>query len=236
MKAMVFAAGLGTRLKELTKNKPKCLMEVGGTTLLEHVIDALKSAGVSSIVINVHYLADQIERYIASKNSFGINISLSHEATLLDTGGGLKKVRDFFEGQKAFLIHNADIYTSYDLKQMVDAHNSRRGSIATLGVMRRESLRGLYFDGDSHLTGWSEEKNALKTPAPTDQLLAFSGISIASSELFQYMGAEDVFSIITAFLNAARSTGRVWGHIIQDCEWTDIGTPEQLNALRQKLG
>lgn len=231
MKAMIFAAGVGSRLKELTRDTPKCLMEVGGKTMLEHVVDRLKAAGVTGVAINVHHHADKVTRFVQERNNFNLEVVISHETTLLDTGGGLKKVASFFSGEDAFLIHNADIYSTFDLSHLVKSHRAHN-AVATLAVMARDSRRGLYFDPAYHLVGWTGEES----PPDSSALLNFSGISVASHEIFSHMGSEDVFSIIKTFLAAARTTQRVWGERIQDAEWTDIGTPEQLEALRKRLG
>jgi N-acetyl-alpha-D-muramate 1-phosphate uridylyltransferase len=232
MKAMVFAAGVGSRLKELTKDHPKCLMVAGGKTLLEHVILRLKAAGVTEIMINVHHLHQQVIDYVLAHSHFDISISFSYERELLDTGGGLKNVRDFFRGESCFLIHNSDIYSNLNLSALVDYHKSR-SSIATLAVMKRSSARGLYFDSAQQLVGWTSEKDQLP---PTDsELLAFSGISAASAELFDFMPNTDAFSLITPFLSAARASNRVTGYRIDQSEWTDIGTPESLLALQKRI-
>jgi N-acetyl-alpha-D-muramate 1-phosphate uridylyltransferase len=230
MKAMIFAAGIGSRLKELTRDTPKCLMQVGDKTMLEHVVDRLKSAGVSGLAINVHHHADKVTRFLRDKDNFGLEVLVSHESSLLDTGGGLKKVASFFGNEDAFLIHNADIFSTVDLAGLVHKHRSRN-AIGTLAVMVRPSQRGLYFDSAHHLVGWTGEKN----PPPSSDLLSFCGISVASSEIFSHMGSEDVFSIIKTFITAARSTGRVWGEVVSGADWTDIGTPEQLEALRKRV-
>lgn len=230
MKAMIFAAGIGSRLKEFTRDRPKCLMEVGGTTMLEHVINRLKVVGVSAVAINVHHHAEQVVQFVQSKSNFNLEVLFSHEPSLLDTGGGLKKVAPFFAGEDTFLIHNADIFSDIDLGRLVDQHRAQK-AVATLAVMERPSARGLYFDQDRHLIGWSGEKDL----SPSGKLLGFSGISVASHEIFSYMGEEEVFSIIKTFLAAARDSKRVWGEVVSGADWTDIGTPEQLLTLRQKL-
>jgi len=232
MKAMIFAAGVGSRLKELTRDTPKCLMSLGKETILEHVVVKLKAAGVTSLVINVHHHAEQILTFAKAHNNFGLPIFFSHEPALLDTGGGLKKVSTHFAGEKAFLIHNADVYCELDLSTLVRTHLAQ-GSVATLAVMKRPSARGLYFSDDRHLVGWTQEAS----PPPLHaNLFGFCGISVASDEIFSYMEPDDTFSIIKPFLSAARATHRVFGEVLTDTAWVDIGTPEQLQALRERLG
>ena len=231
---MIFAAGVGSRLKELTKNTPKCLMQAGGKTLLEHAVERLKAAGVRAVMINVHHHAEQVQDFVRAQKKFGLQVSFSEESVLLDTGGGLKKAKEFFEGQTAFLVHNADVYSNCDLSALVAAHKAKRG-VATLAVMQRYSSRGLFFNANMQLRGWTEEVPPYSPAKGSDQLLAFSGISVASSELFQYMDDSDAFSIVRPFLKAAKTTERVWGHSIDGSEWVDIGTPEHLKALQDRL-
>jgi NDP-sugar pyrophosphorylase family protein len=231
MKAMIFAAGVGSRLKELTRATPKCLMEVGGKTMLERVVDRLKEVGVTALAINTHHHAEQVSDYIKSKGYFGLEVLISHEPVLLDTGGGLKKAAPFFAGEEAFLIHNADIYSNIDLAHLVEVHRSNN-AVGTLAVMERPSKRGLYVDSGHHLIGWTQEEN----PAPKEaSLYSFCGISVASHEIFSHMTAEGAFSIISSFLSAARATNRVYGELVTGVDWTDIGTPEQLEALRGRI-
>jgi NDP-sugar pyrophosphorylase family protein len=232
MKAMIFAAGIGSRLKEFTHNTPKCLMALGSSTILEHVISQLKQVGVQEIVINLHHFPEQITNYLKQHSNFGLTVHLSHEPELLDTGGGLKQAKRYFEGERAFLVHNSDIYCTQSLAPILEAHKVR-GSIATLGTMRRQSKRGLYFNSDSQLVGWTEESIA----APLDSALrAFSGISVCSSEIFNFMDSRFKFSIVESFLAASRATGRVHSAEIDPDKWVDIGTPEKLADLRAKLG
>jgi NDP-sugar pyrophosphorylase family protein len=231
MKAMIFAAGIGSRLKELTRNTPKCMMEVGGKTMLEHVVERLTAVGVTALAINVHHHADQVTDFIKSKNYFGLEVVISHEPKLLDTGGGLKKVAPFFGGEDAFIIHNADIFSDIDLAKLVEQHRDKK-AIGTLAVMERPSKRGLYFDSKHHLVGWTEEST--EHPAKST-LLSFCGISVASHEIFSYMGSETAFSIIKPYLTAARASKRVWGESVTGADWTDIGTPEQLETLRNRF-
>jgi MurNAc alpha-1-phosphate uridylyltransferase len=231
MKAMIFAAGIGSRLKQYTQNTPKCLMPLGDTTILERVVTRLKGVGVSEVVINIHHHPEQVIEHVRSRGDFGIKVHLSHEPTLLNTGGGLKKVRDIFRGERAFFVHNADIHYTGDLASLLDAHH-RRSTVATLGIMNITLDSGLFFDSEQRLVGWTGS-----TPCASDQakLYSFSGISVCSEELFSYMDEAEKFSIIEPFIAAARSTGRVFGAEIDHLSWVDIGTPERLEALRQSL-
>lgn len=231
MKAMVFAAGIGSRLKELTQTTPKCLMQAGGKTLLEHVLLKLKHAGVTELVINTHHLASQVATYLEQHDNFGLTIHISYEQRLLDTGGGLRNVQNVFNNQDAFIVHNADVYCTSDIEALVREHRAH-SAVATLGVVKRNTTRGLFFDSSMRLVGWTGEPVEPKTRA---SLFDFSGISICSSELFSYMGSNDTFSIIEPFLRAARASHRVFGSPIEPQEWIDIGTPETLSALQERL-
>lgn len=231
MKAMVLAAGVGSRLKHLTKSRPKCLMEIGKSTMLEIVIERLKAAGVREIMINLHHLPDMITEYVKSKSSFGIDVSFSYEKDLLDTGGGIKRVRSFFQEEDLFLVHNSDVFSELDLNELIQFHRNSR-ALATLPVMSRESRRGLYFDSQDQLVGWTGEN--IQPPAGA-RLLAFSGMHALSGSIFKYMGEKESFSIIEPYLVAARAGERVLGYQMQDVFWLDMGTPEDLEELRRRV-
>ncbi len=228
---MVLAAGVGSRLKELTRTTPKCLMQAGGKTMLEHVIDNLKKIGVTEVAINLHHHPEQIKQLVQQSGYFGLKVVFSEEPELLDTGGGLKKVRAFFEGEERFVVHNSDVFCTHDLSSLVGAHRDR-GALATLAVMKRPSKRGLFFDNDMRLVGWTGE---VQPPSADAHLLAFGGISVCSGEIFQYMDERAAFSIIELLLAASRSTHRVFGVEIDPSDWIDVGTPEQLQVLQKRL-
>src|SRR6516164_7912851 len=157
MKAMILAAGLGTRLRPLTNDRPKALVEVAGHTLLEITIARLKQFGVREIIINTHHFAGMMVDYLKSKNNFGMRVEISQEDVLLDTGGGLKKAAWFFlensgRTNEPFLLHNVDVISTIDFGAMLRQHNES-GALATLAVQKRETSRYLLFDGQSHLCG-----------------------------------------------------------------------------------
>src|SRR5229473_1285608 len=156
MKAMILAAGLGTRLRPLTDNIPKALVELNGRTLLEITIERLKSFGVTETIVNVHHLAEKVAAFLKSKTNFGIRIELSREDDLLlDTGGGLKKAAWFFQEENSaepFLLHNVDVLTTIDFRQMLEAHK-KSSALATLAVQQRPSSRQLLFDDKGFLCG-----------------------------------------------------------------------------------
>ena len=155
MRAMVLAAGLGTRLRPLTDNRPKALVEINGRTLLEIALTRLRSFGVSEVIVNAHHFSEQIVDYLRSRENFGMRIEISREEVLLDTGGGLKQAAHFFLEQgddEPFVVHNVDVLSSIDLARIVESHRERR-ALATLAVQHRETSRSLLFDDDFQLVG-----------------------------------------------------------------------------------
>ena len=168
---MIFAAGLGTRLKPLTDNCPKALIPVGGKPMLQIVIEQLKKYGFNEIILNVHYLAEQIYDFVEQNNQFGIKISFSDETDkLLETGGGLWKARDFFDDGKPFLLCNADVLTNINLEKFYNAH-VQSNAISTLAVRERNSSRYLLFDDEDILFGWENVKtHEVKIPRKISNL------------------------------------------------------------------
>lgn len=235
MKAMILAAGIGSRLGALTQSKPKCLMPLGnGETILDDVATKLIKLGVSEIVINTHHFGALVQEHVLARKSYGISVHFSEEDTLLDTGGALKKAQHHFEGESAFYLHNADIYCTADLSLPYATHIDN-DLIATLICMKRPSARGIFVNAEKRLIGWTGEDRDDLSGTNVD-LLAFSGISICSPELFNFMPETDTFSILECFLHATRSTGRVKAFEIEASTWLDIGTPEKLNTLQNSLG
>ena len=233
MKAMIFAAGLGTRLKPFTDHMPKALVPVAGKPMLEHVINKLKSAGVDEIVINVHHFAQQIIDFLKEKDNFGIKIWISDETEeLLETGGGIKKAAPFFN--EPFLVHNADILSNVDLRAMYDYHQTS-GNDATLLVSSRKTVRYLLFDDTNRLCGWVN-KDTLQTKPEgfiyqpeIQKEHAFGGIHIISPTLFKYMGDQwtGKFSIMNFYLQTCKEA-QLGGYIKEDLQLIDIGKPEML--------
>ncbi len=231
MKAMIFAAGLGTRLKPLTLAKPKALIELNGETLLGLQIKKLIGFGFNEIIVNVHHFAEQIINFLASQNNFGIRIAISDESgEILDTGGGLKKAAWFFDDGKPFLLHNVDVVTNLNLKEFYGFH-LQQNSLATLAVRIRETTRFLLFDDRNTLIGWeniSTGEKIIKRETEGDiQRLAFSGISVLSPEVLTEFPDKKVFSLIDLFLNLA-AKGKITAYIENESYWFDIGTKEKL--------
>src|ERR1017187_192966 len=192
MKAMILAAGLGTRLRPLTNDRPKALVEVAGRTLLEIAIARLREFGVSEVIVNVHHFAGMVTEYLRGKNNFGIRIEISEEGSLLDTGGGLKQAAWFFREDDPvapFILHNVDVISSIDLRRMLDFHTESQ-ALATLAVQQRQTSRYLLFDEQMRLCGRrlvQERRTELVRPSPQFEELAFSGIHAISPRLLGMM-------------------------------------------------
>jgi len=256
MKAMILAAGLGTRLRPLTNDRPKALVELNGRTLLEITIERLKYFGIREIIVNVHHHADQIVAYLKSRQNFGIQIAISHEDDLLlDTGGGLKKASWFFlenDSQEPFLLHNVDILSTIDFKQMLESHK-KSGALATLAVQQRTSSRQLLFDENNLLIGrrlnnvdqlvsasgsnvsdcHSErsEKSVFSSVAP----LAFSGIHVIFPRLLTLFTESGVFSIIDAYLRLAATGEKISAFRADNFYWHDLGRLEDLKQAESDI-
>lgn len=230
MKAMVLAAGLGTRLRPLTNNRPKALVEVGGRTLLEITLARLRSFDVREVIINVHHFADKITDYLAANHNFGMEIAISREDVLLDTGGGLKKAAYFFlqnaaSSEEPFILHNVDVISTIDLALMVRFHVEHR-ALATLAVQDRSTSRRLLFDDDLQLCGRQtgpDAKPELVRHSPQLRPLAFSGIHVISPRLYPLMTEEGVFSIIAPYLRLAGRGEKILAFRSDGYQWRDLG-------------
>jgi NDP-sugar pyrophosphorylase family protein len=229
MKAMLLAAGLGTRLAPFTNSHPKALARVGDMTLLEWNIRYLQRFGIKDVIVNVHHFADQIEEAVAASRGWGSNISSSDErGEVLETGGGLKKAAPFFKGEEAFVLMNVDVLTDLNLQTLIHAHNASK-PLATLAVMRRSSSRYLLFDDGLRLKGWRNEKTGAMR-GQEGQPFAFSGIQVISSALLSSIHKEGKFSMIDIYLEAAESGGLILGFDHSEGKFLDVGKPEALAA------
>jgi mannose-1-phosphate guanylyltransferase len=240
MKAMVLAAGLGTRLRPITDNCPKALVEIAGRTLLEITLSRLYAFGIREVIINVHHFADMILDYLKTNDYFGMRIEVSREEALLDTGGGLKKAAYFFREhssglEESFILHNVDVISTIDLRRMVQFHTENQ-ALATLAVQDRETARYLLFDEQLQLCGRQsgrDQKSELFRSSQQGQPLAFSGIHVISRRLFAMMIEEGVFSIITSYLRLAAQGEKILAFRADPYYWRDLGTPENvLQAAR----
>jgi NDP-sugar pyrophosphorylase family protein len=235
MKAMILAAGLGTRLKPLTDTRSKALVELSGRTLLEITLTRLRTFGITEFIINVHHFANQVIAYLKSHNNFGLRIEISREEVLLDTGGGLKKAAWFFlEDPKnldePFLLHNVDVISTIDLRAMLQFHTERH-PLATLAVQSRDSGRQLLFNNDLQLVGRRAGRDQQpEIVLPSEQLLtlAFSGIHILSPHLLRMLTEEGVFSIIPSYLRLAAQSQKILAFRADQYYWRDLGRPSDL--------
>jgi len=236
MKALILAAGLGTRLKPITDNKPKALVEINGKTLLQHTIERLKLSGVNDIIVNVHHFAQDVIDYLKANNNFGANISISDERDLLlDTGGGIKNATWFFDCGSPFLVHNVDVISDIDLRKFYKTHEESK-VLVSLAVRERTSSRYLLFDEHDILCGWENVKTGeeIRTRIPDGELkaLAFSGIQIMDPMIFNYMPDENVFSVIDLFLSLAPNyLIKAYRH--DDTSWLDLGKKENLREAEK---
>jgi NDP-sugar pyrophosphorylase family protein len=231
---MILAAGLGTRLRPLTNDRPKALVEINGRTLLEITLARLRSFGISEVVVNVHHFADLVVDYLNTNGNFGMRIEISREDVLLDTGGGFKKVARFFlDGQAdgPFLLHNVDVISNIDFQLMFERH-VESNALATLAVQSRSSSRQLLFDNDSLLCGRKSDDAAAEIvrAAPPYCPLAFCGIHVISSRIFPLLTEAGVFPIIPAYLRLAAQGEKILGFRADKYDWKDLGTPENLTA------
>jgi NDP-sugar pyrophosphorylase family protein len=235
MKAMILAAGLGTRLRPLTDKLPKALVEVGGRTLLEITLARLRQAGIREVMVNVHHHAQMVIDYLKANRNFGMRIEVSREDDLLlDTGGGLKKAAWFFledstPREQPFILHNVDVITNIDLCRMVEFQRERK-ALAALAVQKRESSRQLLFDEGMALCGRrihgrpDEIARAVAAVHP----LAFSGIHVISPRLLSMICEAGVFSIIDVYLRLAAQRELILGFSADDYGWRDVGRLDDL--------
>jgi mannose-1-phosphate guanylyltransferase len=231
MRAMVLAAGLGTRLRPLTDHRPKALVEVGGRTLLEIALARLSSFGIREVIVNVHHFADMIGDYLKANKNFGMRIDVSREDdVLLDTGGGLKKAAYFLlensgAAEEPFVLHNVDVISTIDLHRMAQFH-AENHALATLAVQERPTSRYLLFDEQLQLCGRKSGRDGqaeLVRSSSHPKALAFSGIHVISPRLFSLMTEEGVFSIIAPYLRLAAQGEKVIAFRSDEYQWRDLG-------------
>jgi MurNAc alpha-1-phosphate uridylyltransferase len=235
MKAMILAAGLGTRFKPWTDEHPKALAVVNGRTLLERNIRYLQSFEIKDVLVNVHHFADQIRHTIIVNDGWGSNIHLSDETDeVLETGGGLKKAEPFFD-QGSFLMMNADILTDMDLKAMIAFH-TQNNPLATLAIANRKTSRYFLFDKNDRLSGWRNTKTGeekISIPHVETEEKAFSGIQLISTEIFPLMQRQGKFSIVDVYLKLA-ATHPIYGFDHSGSKFVDVGRTESV-AVAEKL-
>jgi NDP-sugar pyrophosphorylase family protein len=254
MKAMILAAGLGTRLRPLTDNRPKALVDINGRTLLEITLSRLRKFGVHDVIINVHHFADMIVEYLKTNDNFDMRIEISREEDLLDTGGGLKKAAHFFvedsgrpgsNSEEPFIVHNVDVLSTIDLRRMVQFHTENQ-ALATLAVQDRKTSRYLLFDDQFQLCGRRsgddvepELVRSSRVRSQQAQALAFSGIHVISPRLLAMMIEDGAFSIITSYLRLAAHGEKILAFRADEYYWRDLGRPEDVaqaaKDLKQKV-
>jgi NDP-sugar pyrophosphorylase family protein len=239
MKAMILAAGLGTRLRPLTNERPKALVELGGRTLLEITLERLRSFGINEVIVNAHHFAEMVVEYLRAHDNFGMRVEISREEELLDTGGGLKKASEFFlrdGGDEPFVVHNVDVLSTIDLAAMTRFH-SEHGALATLAVQQRKSSRQLLFDSEGKLCGrhTAGAEAEMVRAAETVEELAFCGVQVLSPKIFARMDEAVAFSIIPTYLRLANESGAVLGWRADHYYWRDVGTEESLRQAATEL-
>jgi MurNAc alpha-1-phosphate uridylyltransferase len=236
MKAMIFSAGLGKRLGNITKETPKALVDINGKSILRHVVEKVSSYGFNDIIVNVHHHADLVEKEIDRLNDDGFHISVSDErGLLLETGGGLYKAKWFFD-DSPFLLYNSDILTDLDLTALLKFHNEKNG-LATLAAADHGHNRVFLTDKQGLIYGWRNRQAGEEIMArdSKEELaeISFSGIHIADPEIFSYM-SEGVYSLTALYLQLA-SEHKIWTFRHDKDFWIDIGTPDQLDEARKRL-
>src|SRR5579864_7944690 len=242
MKAMILAAGLGTRLRPLTKDRPKALVEIAGQTLLEITLRRVREFGIREVIVNVHHFADMVVAYLKKNNNFGMRVEISREDILLDTGGGLKKAGWFFASDdEPFVLHNVDVISTIDLPRMAQGHRDS-GALATLAVQDRETSRYLLFDRLNRLCGRQsgrDGKPEIVRSADAMTALGFSGIHIISPRLLPMLTEDGVFSIISSYLRLAGAGEKIAAFRADKYYWRDLGRPEHVlqanEDIEQKL-
>ena len=241
MRAMILAAGLGTRLRPLTNDRPKALVEVNGHTLLEITLRRLASFGIREVIVNVHHFADLIVDYLKKNDNFGMRIEISREEVLLDTGGGLKKAAWFFleagHSDEPFLLHNVDVLSTIDFRRMAEFHKQNQ-PLATLAVQERETSRYLLFDKQNQLCGRQagrDREPEIVRPSKEMQALAFSGVHMISPQFLSMMTEEGVFSILNSYLRLAGNEEKILAFRADEFYWRDLGKPDNIAQAAQDV-
>jgi mannose-1-phosphate guanylyltransferase len=253
MKAMILAAGMGTRLRPLTDDRPKALVEVAGHPMLEIALRRLLAAGVREVIINTHHFADMVSDYLEINRNFGMRIEVSREDELLDSGGGLKKAAWFFledgaHSQEPFILHNVDVISNIDLAGMLRFH-AEQNALATLAVQDRVTSRPLLFDATGQFCG--RAAGAMRTAGDGNspegltgagfetgsamRELAFTGIHVISPRIFKEIEEKGAFSIITAYVRLAARGERIKGFRADEYYWRDLGRPESVALAAEEL-
>lgn len=231
VKAMILAAGLGTRLKPWTDLHPKALAEVNGKSLLQRNVEYLSSFGINNIVVNVHHFADQIISKINENNGWGCTISISDETDeVLETGGGLLKAAPFLQGDSPFVLMNVDILTDLNIDSMVKYH-LQKDPLATLAITNRTTSRYFLFNADDHLCGWMNEKTG-EVKGLQGRKAAFSGIHIISPAIFPLITETGKFSMVDVYLRLSK-TNTIIAYDHSNTHFIDVGKPESIEKAEK---
>jgi NDP-sugar pyrophosphorylase family protein len=222
-KAMVLAAGFGTRLKPLTLKKPKALIEVNGVPMIERVIKNLAASGIKEIVVNAHHLADQMEKYF-SDNDLGVKVDLVVEKDILGTGGGIKNASQYLKDTASFVVHNVDVLCDLDIQKMFGYHLSR-SAFVTLAVQDRITSRPLLIDEHFNITGRKSADRYFRylEPEGAEKTIGFSGIHIISSDIFHNFTETGFFDIFTSYFRLISEGKKILGYDIGKKKWKDLG-------------
>jgi NDP-sugar pyrophosphorylase family protein len=225
MKAMILAAGLGTRLEPLTDKKPKALVPVVNRPIIERIIEYLKGFGIESIIVNAHHHYKQIVDYLYKGKPFGLKIDVLVEPEILGTGGGIKNTEGFWDNEP-FIVINSDIVTNINLGLAYEMHRKSKG-LATLILHDREPYNQISIDRSGKITDI--------TPANEPGHLAFTGIHIIDPELLSHISKEGFSNIIDCYLALIRSGEKIRYHISKGHYWYDIGTVDSYKQVNKYL-
>lgn len=237
MKALLFAAGLGTRLRPLTDDRPKALVAVNGQPLLGHALAYLQAQGVREVVVNIHHFGALVLEYLDQHAPDGLRVRISDErAQVLETGGGLLQAAPLLQGDEPIVLYNVDVLTNLSLSRLLERHRAT-GALATLAVRRRASSRYLLFDDNGRLSGWRHEgtgEERLVRAAGAYRPFAFSGVHIVAPRLLERIPQRGVFSIIESYLSLAESEP-IYAYPHDADYWFDVGSPTKLEAAETFL-
>ena len=240
MKAMILAAGRGTRLGPLGRQRPKALVEIQGIPLLAGVISRLARQGFREIIVNTHHLADQVVEFLTGyrrrHRPAGLTLEVSREKQLLDTGGGVQRAGWFFDDGEPFLVHNVDVLSDLHLGRLLQAHLDS-GALATLAVHQRKSSRRLLFDSRDSLCGWQSlaagQERMARSPEGPLTPLSFMGIQVISPALLASLTLSPPFSLVDAYLQAASRGQSVRAHRSDEARWADLGSRERFKQAEE---
>ncbi|NBC82087.1 MAG: NTP transferase domain-containing protein [Bacteroidetes bacterium] len=237
MKAMILAAGIGSRLKPLTLHKPKALIKINHKPLIQYAIEHLMHYGVTEVIINIHHLGEQIIEFIHQNNSFGLHIEFSDESyKLLNTGGGLVKAAPFLQGHEPFFLYASDVITNINLEEMMHFHNLYH-PLATLAVKNRQTSRSLLFDNENRLCGWTNnqtKETRISRKAQNHTSLGFSGIHLIDPVIFDLFEESGAFNITDAYIRLAQDN-TIMGFRDDNHLWFEFGRYERIRQTEQEI-